>query len=205
LFVFEGNRMAAFARNADVCLKVQAPQLPLQRRRIPVMPKVFLTFHPNDKKLAEQFAEQFAEVLTPKMGGVSDHDDFIKDVNEAAFIEREIRERFLTNTTVTIMLAGKCTWSQRYVDWEIAASLRKDAERGRSALLGIRLPYMASSPVTVPERFQDNLKNGYAMFKTYPPTPEDLRTWIQQALERRDTVTPDNSRPLQKKNDNCKG
>ena len=52
---------------------------------------------------------------------------------------------------------------------------------------------------------QDNLKAGYAVFKTYPATSEDLRAWIVTALERRDSVNPGNSRPLRKKNDNCKG
>jgi hypothetical protein len=171
------------------------------------MTKAFITFHPNDREHAASFAEQFADVITVKLGGVTEKDDFIKDTNEASFIEREIRDRYLTNTSVTIMLAGKCTWSQRFVDWEIAASLRKDAERGRSALLGIRLAYMAtsSSPVTVPERFQDNLKLGYAVFKTYPATSEDLRAWIMLALERRDTISPDNTRQLMKKNEGCKG
>jgi hypothetical protein len=168
------------------------------------MTKAFITFHPADREYAAKFAEQFSDVVTVKLGGVSDHDDFIKDMNEASYIEREIRDRYLTNTTVTIMLAGKCTWSQRFVDWEIAASLRKDAERGRSGLLGIRLPYL-TGPVTVPERFQENIKLGYAMFKTYPTSSEDLRAWIIQALERRDTITPANSRPLLKKNDSCKG
>jgi hypothetical protein len=169
------------------------------------MTKAFITYHPADQKYAEQFIEQFGDVVTSKLGGVNDHDAFIKDTNEASFIEREVREKYLTNTSVTIMLVGKCTWSQRYVDWEIAASLRKDAERGRSALLGIRLPHLGAGPTMVPERFQDNIKNGYALMKTYPATSDDLRAWIITALERRDTVAPDNTRPLRKKNDNCKG
>jgi hypothetical protein len=169
------------------------------------VPKVFITFHPADREYAAQFADRFSDAVTAKLDGVSDHDDFIKNTHEATYIQREIRERYLTNTTVTIMLAGKCTWSQRFVDWEIAASLRKDAERGRSALLGIRLPYLGSGPTTVPERFQDNLKVGYAVFKPYPTSSEDLRAWIVQALERRDTIAPDNSRPLLKKNESCKG
>lgn len=169
------------------------------------MTKAFITFHPADREYAVKFVEQFADVVTATLVGVSEQDDFIKDTNEAAFIEREVRERYLTNTTVTIMLTGKCTWSQRFVDWEIASSIRKDAERGRSALVGIRLPYLGSGPTTVPERFQDNLKNGYALMKTYPASSEDLRAWIVAALERRDTITPDNTRPLLKKNAGCKG
>jgi hypothetical protein len=169
------------------------------------MTKAFITFHPADREYAAKFVDQFSDVVTATLVGVSDHDDFIKDSREASYIEREIRQKYLTNTTVTIMLTGKCTWSQRFVDWEIAASLRKDADRGRSALLGIRLPHLGSGPTTVPERFQDNLTAGYAVFKTYPTSSEDLRGWILQALERRDTVTPNNARQLRQKNDSCKG
>jgi hypothetical protein len=169
------------------------------------MTKCFITFHPADRAHAEKFVEEFAEVVSATLVGVTEQDDFIRDTNEASYIEREIRERYLKNTTVTIMLAGKCTWSHRFVDWEIAASLRKDADRGRSALLGIQLPYMAKAPATtVPERFQDNLNNGYAMFRRYPTSSDQLREWIQKAQEHRDTVTPDNTRALRKKDDRCK-
>ena len=119
------------------------------------MTKAFITFHPADREYAVKFLEQFGDVITATLIGVSDKDAFIKDTNEASFIEREIREKYLTNSTVTIMLTGKCTWSQRYVDWEIAASLRKDSDRGRSGLLGIRLPHLGTGPTVVPERFQD--------------------------------------------------
>jgi hypothetical protein len=169
------------------------------------MTKAFISFHPSDREHAARFAEQFSDVVTTTLGGVNNHDEFIKNTNEAIYIQREIREKYLTNTTLTIMLAGKCTWSQRFVDWEIAASLRQDAVRGRSALLGIGLPYLGSGPTIVPERFQDNLEIGYAVFKPYPTSSEELREWIIEALEHRDTVTPKNSRPLVLKDEKCKG
>ena len=174
------------------------------------MAKAFIAFHPADREHARKFMEEFSDVVTDVTGDllcVNDNDEFVKDVNEGTFVQRELRAKYLKNSMVTIMLAGKCTWSARYVDWEIAASLRKDSDRGRNALVGIRLPYMATSkdPVKVPERFQANLKSGYAIFKVYPTSSEDLRTWITTALERRDTITPDNSLALQQKDDKCKG
>lgn len=32
---------------------------------------------------------------------------------EGIYIQRQIREKCLTSTIVSILLAGKCTWSQR--------------------------------------------------------------------------------------------
>ena len=70
------------------------------------MAKAFISFHPADRQYAEKFAEQFADAGTLKLGGVNDKDAFIKDSLEASYIEREIREKYLANTTVTIVLVG---------------------------------------------------------------------------------------------------
>jgi hypothetical protein len=197
--------MAAVRRIAAACLQPQQANVALEHRGDAVMTRAFITFHPADREHAARFAEQFSDVVTTDLGGVNNHDDFIKNTNEATYIQRQIREKYLANTTVTIMLAGNCTWSQRFVDWEIAASLRQDAVRGRSALLGISLPHLGSGPTIVPERFQDNLSIGYAVFKPYPSTSDELRGWILEALEHRDTITPNNSRPFLLKDGKCKG
>ena len=57
---------------------------------------------------------------------------------------RKIREKYLTNSTVTIVFIGECTKARKYVDWEIASSLRNDPNNGRSGLLGINLKSLVS-------------------------------------------------------------
>ena len=93
---------------------------------------------------------------------------------------------------------------------EIAAALRDDAEIGqRTGLLGIRLPGLrlpglpASKPAIVPERFADNVDAGYATFRPYPASSEELRAWVESALVDRQYRTPDNRRPLRIADDPC--
>jgi hypothetical protein len=43
---------------------------------------------------------------------------------------RRIRQLYLLDSTVTIVLIGKCTWARKFVDWETQASLRLIEARG---------------------------------------------------------------------------
>ncbi|MBN1655077.1 MAG: TIR domain-containing protein [Deltaproteobacteria bacterium] len=40
------------------------------------------------------------------------------------YVMRRIRDEHLRDSTVTIVMIGNCTWSRKYVDWELQASLR---------------------------------------------------------------------------------
>jgi len=164
--------------------------------------KCFITFHQVDRDYVEKFVTRFDDVFIPKVLGVSDLDEFI-DSNDPNYVMRRIREKYLTDSTVTIMLAGTCTWARRFVDWEIASSLRDDKNNKRSGLIGIKLPYMPAGTTRVIDRFHDNMQCGYAKFYSYPDSSTDLRRWIEAALERRDTVAPDNSASLYVRNRSC--
>lgn len=164
--------------------------------------KCFITFHQADKAYVDTFVNRFSDVMIPRVLGISDLDEFIGST-DYDYVMRRIREKYLSDSTVTIMLAGKCTWARKYVDWEIASTLRNDPVNKRSGLLGIKLPYLPAGPTTVNDRFHDNITSGYAIFRSYPSTSEDLRRWIEAALVLRDTVTPDNSRALRQRNGSC--
>ena len=164
--------------------------------------KVFITFHQADKEYVDRFVTRFSDVMIPKVLGVSDLDEFIGS-DDSDYVMRKIRERYITESTVTIMMAGKCTWARKYVDWEIASSLRNDPNNKRNGLLGIKLPYMPAGVTTVNDRFHDNVKIGYALFRGYPDTSDDLERWIQRAHDLRDEVDPDNTRALRERNGTC--
>ena len=55
------------------------------------------------------------------------------------YVLRRIREKYLSNTTVTIGLVGECTKARKYVDWEIVSTLRNDPVNGRSGRSGINI------------------------------------------------------------------
>ena len=153
----------------------------------PTRHKCFISYHQKDEDEVRAFIEKFGDVFIAKVLGVSDEDDFI-DSTDTAYVLRRIRERYLTDSTVTLVMVGKCTWARKYVDWEIAATLRNDPKNKRSGLLGIVLPSASSSP-RAPQRLKDNLPKddveGYARWIYYPGTKAYLRSYIEDAFEAR--------------------
>jgi hypothetical protein len=113
-------------------------------------------------------------------------DDIIDSTN-TDYVMSQIRRRFLSDSTVTIVLLGKCTWARRYVDWEIQSSLRRGETSTPNGLLGIKLPSFTSFP----SRFHDNLSSDfpridcYARHMNYPNSTQSLVDGIEAAYARR--------------------
>lgn len=105
------------------------------------------------------------------------------------YIMRRIRELYLKDSTVTIVLVGKCTWARRYVDWEIQASLRHGKTVTPNGLLGIVLPSAGKKP-KAPDRLRKNLlgkdgDDGYARWRWYPQRKDILAKYIEDAFQAR--------------------
>ena len=62
------------------------------------------------------------------------------DLKATETIRQQIRDNFIRDATVTVVLIGPCTWQRKHVDWEIGSSLRKTKRNSRCGLLGILLP-----------------------------------------------------------------
>ena len=172
--------------------------------------KCFISYHQDDEDEVIQFIEDYSSVFIAKVLGVSDEDDFINSP-DTDYVMRRIRELYLTDSTVTIVLVGRCTWARKYVDWEIASTLRNDSNNKRSGLLGVRLP-SAGTNTSAPARLNDNLPeahgtDGYARDIIYPPYDDFLRTWIEDAFTARSDYSRhsliDNTRELFKYNRHC--
>jgi hypothetical protein len=169
--------------------------------------KCFLSYKASDKAAVDQFIAEFGDVFIPKVIGVTDSDDFI-DSDNSEYVMRRIREKYLTDSTVTIVLIGWCTWSRKYVDWEIASSLRNDPNNGRNGLVGIRLASGRSA--ARPPRLDANLdgadgKAGYARSYLYPESKNTLRSIIEDAYDARTSRARlvDNTLSLKKYNSAC--
>ena len=168
--------------------------------------RCFVSHHKANSTTVKKFVEEFSDVFTAKTVGITDEDDFI-DSEDTVYVMRRIREKYLSNTTVTIVLIGECTKARKYVDWEIASSLRNDPVNGRSGLLGINMKSVGTRWLA-PPRLEDNHDSkdkagSYALYKTYPSSAQVLRNAIQAAFDRRDTHTPINTRTLFKYNRSC--
>lgn len=115
-------------------------------------------------------------------------DQDIVDSEDTTYVMRRIRERFLSDSTVTLVMLGRCTWSRRYVDWEMQASLRSGETVTPNGLLGIKLPSYPATGGYFPQRLNDNLTgndNCYARWIAYPGSTARLVNSIEAAFERR--------------------
>lgn len=170
--------------------------------------KCFVSYHIDDIDEVEKFLDDFGTEFIPRSVGVTEEDDFV-DSDDAEYIKRRIREKYLTDSTVTIVLLGGCTWGRKFVDWEISSSLRNDAVNKRSGLLVMPLPSMNNS-ATLSDRIKDNWvkdkpEDSYASYVAYPSSASSLRSKIETAFrartEKADKVQ--NGRALRRANATC--
>lgn len=161
---------------------------------------VFLSFHhANDqgyKTLFERIFASHADVIVSRSVDPGD----IDPLNKTETVRAAIRNRFISNTSVTIVLIGAETWQRKHVDWEIGYSLTQSSQNARSGVLGILLPsYPRASnggfyPRTVPPRLYDNLTGGYATLHGWSNNPVEVQGWVHDAFTRRSTHQPNNGR-----------
>lgn len=174
--------------------------------------KCFISYHHDDEDEVQDFIQAFDhdhDVLLSRGIGAGMAGDVI-DSNNADYIKQRIRSLYLRDSTVTIVMVGRCTWSRRFVDWEIAASLRNTSTTTRNGLMAITLPSAAKGDRTLPDRLRDNLKGvkrdeGYARWWTYPPTASSLADCIETAFQARANLghLASNARSLRVRNGSC--
>jgi hypothetical protein len=168
--------------------------------------KCFVSYYSKDKNEVDKFIKQYGDVFIPKVIGVTDKDDFINSEN-SNYVMSKIREKYLGDSTVTILLIGLCTHSRRYIDWELKTTLRR-GEYTPNGLLGILLPSMGNSG-QLPPRFKENWEKdeskGYAIYRSYPSSGQQLKNWIEGAYARRTSHANliKNSQAMHKYNHKC--
>ena len=101
--------------------------------------KVFITYHhANDwwyKDELLRIHERHA-VFIDKSVHVGDISPHLPDQT----IRRAIRDQYLRDSTVTILLVGTATWGRKHVDWELYSSMIDGAVNKRSGILVVTLP-----------------------------------------------------------------
>ena len=163
----------------------------------------FVSYHDADYSEVESFIRQFGTGFVPRCIGVTERDSFVGSLDEHYIMSR-VRDECLGDSTITIVLIGRETWHQRFVDWEIAASLLESPIRPRNGILVLPLPSMRNRAV-LPERIRDNFSESGAekscvVFESYPTSPDSLAAQLGRAHAvgsdaGRDV---DNSRPLRR-------
>ncbi len=164
--------------------------------------KLFISYHHNnDEYYKNKFEELFGDLFINKSVKLGDIDD---DLSEE-YIKRLIRENYISDTSVVVVLVGKNTYCRKHVDWEISAGLRNNA-----GLIGLALPSHSSygkkkySSGEVPRRLVDNLQSEYASFYDWTENRINIVKWIEKAFEMKSKMKDkkDNSR-IQMKNNRC--
>lgn len=169
--------------------------------------KCFISYHHDDELEVEKFIQTFdhhKNVLISRGIGASMSGDIINS-DSSDYIMRRVREEYLGDSTVTIVMVGRNTWGRKFVDWEIAASLRNTASYNRNGIMAITLPSVAGATGRqLPARLGDNVQgeNGYGRWWTYPTTASALATCIEKAYQYRTDRSSlvDNTRPLRSQN-----
>ena len=159
--------------------------------------RVFISNHHADQSYKEWFVHVMGDDIIDESVGDGDIDDTNIAVDT---IRRKIRDEFIRDATVTVVLIGPCTWQRKHVDWEIGSSLRHTRMNPRCGLLGIMLPNHwdygkdTFSKQLIPPRLADNCgrNNSFASIHDLPdPLRVDvIRAWIHTAFERRHQNPP---------------
>lgn len=154
----------------------------------PVRHKSFIPYDHKDQVEVDKFIRDFdhkGDVLIARAVGRDETMETLIESNNPDYIMRKIREKYMSDSTVTIVFLGRNTWSRKFVDWELAASLRRGpGDRKPNGLLAILSPKLTAA--ILPDRLKDNLETGYAQFHPYPNNREQLFRWIEAAFRSRE-------------------
>ena len=152
--------------------------------------KTFISYHHADQQEVDDFIRTFGAwgVFIARSLG-TEMDPTIINSTDEGYVMQRIRELYLEDSTVTLVLVGRCTWARRYVDWELQASLRSGETVTPNGLLGVVLPSVGENP-RPPHRLSINLppgggRPGYAQWYWYPTSPGDIANWIEDAFDAR--------------------
>jgi hypothetical protein len=162
-------------------------------------PKVFVSYHHGgDRRYYDEFRRIFSDSYDVC------HDNSVDreiDSDDSDYVIRRIREQHLTGTSCTIVLCGIQTRWRKFVDWEIKATLDK-----QHGLVGINLPTNPRDTlgrVHKPDRLQDNIDSGFALWLEWRDLIAGGPTMLRTALQTARTIprtSVENSRALRKRN-----
>jgi len=159
--------------------------------------KVFVSYHHADEREVRLFIAMFdqaADAFIARGIGVGMAGDII-DSTDTEYVMGRIRREYLRDSSITLVMIGNCTWSRRYVDWELQASLTRGETITPNGVLGIKL--WSYSGTGYPDRLNQNLcppaspgrppapPDCYARVYTMPATAANLVEHLEDAYRAR--------------------
>ncbi len=144
---------------------------------MPPRHNVFVSYHhANDQSYKQIFDLRFGN----RFGIISRGSVELGEIDpnlQTETIRQKIRDEYLRDCSVTVVLIGTQTWQRKHVDWEIGMTIRHTQHNPRGGLVGIILPSYQRAyprelrarrdgrvttydPGTIPPRLHDNVHCG---------------------------------------------
>ena len=99
--------------------------------------KVFICFHEKDIAYKKKFVSMMGMRIVDRSVDTGNIDD---TGLKTATVRQKIRDDYIRDASVTIVLIGPRTWQRKHVDWELGSSIRRTKKNSRCGLVGILLP-----------------------------------------------------------------
>lgn len=103
------------------------------------MHKVFISYYHNEDQCYKDDLVKLAEENDVFIDASVDTGDISDELSDEA-IREKIRDEYLKNSTVTIVLIGAETKNRKHVDWEIYSSMYDGAVNKKLGIIAIVLP-----------------------------------------------------------------
>jgi hypothetical protein len=164
--------------------------------------KLFISYyHNDDEKYRNKFEELFGDLFINKSVKLGDIDEDLS----TEYIKRLIREKYISDTSVVVVLIGKHTYCRKHVDWEISAGLGNN-----TGLVGLILPthncYNKDMCLhkDLPDRLVENLKTDYALLYDWTENRNSMKNIIEKTFENKLKMQDKKVNPKkQMKNNRC--
>ena len=137
-------------------------------------------YHNDDEYYRNKFEEFFGDLFINKSVKLGDIDEDLS----TDYIKRLIREDYISDTSVVVVLVGKNTYCRKHVDWEISAGLLNN-----TGLIGLILPthkcYKKDTCFNkdLPDRLVANLDTKYALLYKWTENKSAMKNIIEKAFE----------------------
>lgn len=162
----------------------------------PTQRKVFVSYHHGGD---QAYYDEFSRYFHDQYEAIRDN-SLVRLIqsDDTEYVMQQIREKYITGTSCTIILIGAQSHQRKYLDWEIKATLDKC-----HGLIGIVLPTHIKNPageIVVPDRFLDNYKSGYAAWVHWSGLTAQGLTQLIDTANAKPQWQIDNSRPMCQRN-----
>ena len=129
------------------------------------MHNVFISYHHDNDQYYKEELVALGRHFSAFVDRSVDTGDISEDLSDEA-IRRRIRDEYLRQTTVTIVLVGTETKHRKHIDWEIHSSMYDGTVNRRSGIIVVNLPSTRCTSFTAAHDGEKRI--------VYP----DVRSWM---------------------------